>query len=202
MKTAIYQINQIQEISQVIKAGGLVAIPPDTAYGIAVNRDDFKALENLKTAKGRPEEKPFPMMVSSVEQLETVAVVTEKQRKVINRFMPGALTIIFRKQSSLSDIVTNGFSTVGIRMPDDKWVLELIDLVCSPLLVPSANLSGEPSCTNHRDVLSQLDGRIDAVVTGESGTELSSTVVDMSDDTVKILREGVITLDDIMEVVK
>lgn len=202
METTIYQSEQIEEIAALIRAGGMVAIPTDTVYGLAIASTNLRAIENMKRAKGRPEEKPFPMMVSSLAQLETVAIVDEKTRKVIEFFMPGALTIIFRKRPELPKELTNGFSTVGIRMPDDQWVLALIKAVGVPLLVPSANLSGAAVCNNHNEVLAQLSGRIDAVVAGVSGSGLSSTIVDMSGEKIKILRPGKITLEEIMEVLK
>jgi len=202
MKTTLYSSDQLNDIAQVIKQGKMIAIATDTVYGLAIDSTNFSAIENMKIAKGRPEEKPFPMMICSIEQLESVAVVSDDHRKVVASFMPGALTIVFKKQDSLSDVVTNGFSTVGIRMPDDDWVLDLITLVGNPLLVPSANISGAPSCTTSAEVLEQLDGLIDGVVVGQSGAKQSSTVVDMSESTIKILREGIIKLEDILEVLK
>ena len=200
--TVKYTKDQIARVAKTIKNGGMVAFPTDTVYGLAIAVDDFSAIEKMKKAKGRPENKPFPMMVSSFEQLESVAIVNEKQKKVIDCFMPGALTIIFNKQSSLSDVVTNGFPTVGIRMPDDEWVLELIKMVGCPLLVPSANLSGAPACYDHNEVLDQLNGRIDGVVVGKSGALRASTIVDMSTDEIKLIRQGIITLAEIEEVIK
>ena len=200
MKTQILQARQVEEIAKLIRDGGMVAIPTDTVYGLAIAANSFSAIENMKAAKGRPEEKPFPMMVATVEQLETVAIVTARERVVIDRFMPGALTVIFKKQESLALEITNGFKTVGIRMPDDEWVLNLIKLVGCPLLVPSANLSGADVCTNHTEVLSQLDGRIDAVVAGNSKGALSSTIIDMTEKEIKVLRSGKISLEEIKEV--
>lgn len=83
--------------------------------------------------------------------------------------MPGALTMIFTKRPEVADILTNGFDTIGIRMPDDPWILQLIEKLDCALLVPSANLSGEATATDSDEVLRQLDGRIDAVILGKSG---------------------------------
>jgi len=202
MKTRVYRKNQLDQIAAVLKSSGLVAFPTDTVFGLACDSSDLSAIEKMKLAKGRPEEKPFPMMVSSLEQLATVAIFGERERKVIAKFMPGALTIVFNKQPSLAPVVTNGFPTVGVRMPNDPWVLSLIEAVGHPLLVPSANLSGASVCTNHLEVILQLQGRIEGVVAGESGAALSSTIIDMSGPEVKLLRVGKITLEEILEVIR
>ena len=104
---------------------------------------------------------------------------------------------MFKKRPEIDELVTNGFPTIGIRMPDDDFVLEIINRVGVPLLVPSANLSGQPSCTTSEEVLKQLDGRIDAVVLGESGASTASTVCDTTGDELKILRQGPIKLEDL-----
>ena len=201
MMTVKYTKDQIDEVAQIIKDGGMVAFPTDTVYGLAVSVNNFSAIEKLKVAKGRPEDKPFPMMVDSVEQLKTVAIVNDKQEKVIEKFMPGPLTIVFNKKDNLSDVVTNSLKTVGIRMPDDEWVLKLIELVGCPLLVPSANLSGGKTCYDYNEVLDQLNGRIDGIVIGKSGALRSSTIVDMSSEEIKLIRQGIISLKEIEEVV-
>ena len=200
METKIYQINQIEEIALAIRNGQMIAIPTDTVYGLAIDCFNSEAIENLKIAKGRPDDKPFPMMVSSIEQLAKVAIITERERKVIDCFMPGALTVIFNKREDLPPEVNNGLSTIGVRMPDDEFVLKLIELVGNPLLVPSANLSGEPSCVSDTEVLAQLKGRIDGVVCGTSGSAQASTIIDMSGEEIKVLRQGKITLEEILEV--
>ena len=137
------------------------------------------------------------MMVSSKAQIERVAVTDARSQKLIDQWMPGALTLVFKKRPEIDELVTNGFPTIGIRMPDDDFVLEIINRVGVPLLVPSANLSGQPSCTTSEEVLKQLDGRIDAVVLGESGASTASTVCDTTGDELKILRQGPIKLEDL-----
>lgn len=201
MKTHIYDKSNIAEVAMIIKRGGMIAIPTDTIYGLAINSQSLTAIEALKDAKGRPEDKPFPMMVCSLSQLQEVAMLSKREKMVIKRFMPGALTVIFKKRRSVAKEVTNGLATIGVRMPDDPWVLKLIALVGAPLLVPSANLSGESACLNHSEVLEQLNGRIDGVVKGVSGDQQASTIVDMSEEKIKILRPGKISLAQIEELI-
>ena len=185
------------QIVEILNRGGVVAFPTDTVYGLAVRYDLKEAILRMKEAKQRPETKPFPMMVSSKAQIERVAVTDERSRKLIDHWMPGAFTLFFNKRSEIDELVTNGFSTIGIRMPDDEFVLELINRVGVPLLVPSANISGQPACTTSEEVLKQLEGRIDAVVLGESGASTSSTVCDTTGTELKILRQGPIKLEDL-----
>ena len=185
------------QIVEILNRGGVVAFPTDTVYGLAVRYDLKEAILKMKEAKQRPETKPFPMMVSSKAQIERVAVTDARSQKLIDQWMPGALTLVFKKRPEIDELVTNGFPTIGIRMPDDDFVLEIINRVGVPLLVPSANLSGKPSCTTSEEVLKQLDGRIDAVVLGESGASTASTVCDTTGDELKILRQGPIKLEDL-----
>ena len=185
------------QIVEILNRGGVVAFPTDTVYGLAVRYDLKEAILMMKEAKQRPETKPFPMMVSSKAQIERVAVTDARSQKLIDQWMPGALTLVFKKRPEIDELVTNGFPTIGIRMPDDDFVLEIINRVGVPLLVPSANLSGQPSCTTSEEVLKQLDGRIDAVVLGESGASTASTVCDTTGDELKILRQGPIKLEDL-----
>ena len=185
------------QIVEILNRGGVVAFPTDTVYGLAVRYDLKEAILKMKEAKQRPETKPFPMMVSSKTQIERVAVTDVRSQKLIDHWMPGALTLVFKKRPEVDELVTNGFPTIGIRMPDDEFVLEIINRVGVPLLVPSANLSGQPSCTTSEEVLKQLDGRIDAVVLGESGASTASTVCDTTGDELKILRQGPIKLEDL-----
>ena len=185
------------QIVEILNRGGVVAFPTDTVYGLAVRYDLKEAILKMKEAKQRPETKPFPMMVSSKAQIERVAVTDARSQKLIDQWMPGALTLVFKKRPEVDELVTNGFPTIGIRMPDDEFVLEIINRVGVPLLVPSANLSGQPSCTTSEEVLKQLEGRIDAVVLGESGASTASTVCDTTGDELKILRQGPIKLEDL-----
>lgn len=193
LKTEQYEHKDIEVIANLLKEGKVVAFPTDTVYGLACIYENEAALKALKESKIRPETKPIPTMVSSIRQMEEIAVVHNDVKKLADEFMPGPLTLILKKKSHLPDYVTNGLDTIGIRMPDDDFILHLIDLVEKPLLVTSANISGEQPGETGEEVLQQLDGRIDAIVMGKARGTASSTIVDMTKDTYKILREGPIT---------
>lgn len=198
METLRLGKHQLEKVAEILNRGGVVAFPTDTVYGLAVRCDSPSAIQRMKEAKQRPESKPFPMMVNSLAQIEAVASLDERDHRLIRHWMPGALTIIFAKKPEVPDIVTNGFDTIGIRMPDDPWILELITKLNCALLVPSANLSGEATATDSDEVLRQLDGRIDAVILGKSGAQLASTIIDTRKEDIKIIRQGKLTLDEIL----
>lgn len=193
MKTNQYLNSQIDIVTQAIIDGKVIAFPTDTVYGLGVRYDNEDALKRLKQAKIRPESKPIPMMVSDLSQIEEVAYVNATAKLLIQNFMPGAFTIVLKKKDEIADYVTNGLATIAIRMPDDKFVLEIMNRLGKAMLVSSANISAEHSCRNGEEVLEQLDGRIDGIVMGESKSEIASTIVDATSEEVKILREGPIT---------
>lgn len=192
METIRYHKEDIQAVVKQLKQKKVIAFPTDTVYGLGVIYDE-EALAALKYSKGRPENKPIPTMVGSLAQMEEIAVLNEEAKKLAAAFMPGAFTMILKKKDSVADFVTNGMETIGIRMPQDDFVLELLRQVGSPMLVTSANLSGEATGLVDMQVLSQLDGRIDGIVLGEAGGKVASTIVDMTSGKLKILREGPIS---------
>lgn len=198
METIKYTKQDLNKIKEILLNGGIVAFPTDTVFGLGcvINK---KAIDKIYSAKGRSFDKPLPMMCNGLKMIESVAKVSEGASKIINKFVPGALTLIFNKKDNVEDFVTNGKPTIGIRVPDDKWILDLISELNQPILVTSANLSDTGSLTKWEDVYSQLNGKIDAIVTEDASGETSSTIIDVTDG-IKLLRQGPISLDDIMEV--
>ena len=202
VNTIRYTKKDLEIVSKQIGLGKVIAFPTDTVYGLGVRYDNYDSLCRLKQAKIRPESKPIPMMVSSLTQIEEVAYVNEMAKKLINAFMPGAFTIVLKKKESVESYVSNGLPTIAIRMPDDAFVLGIMDTIEKAMLVSSANISDKQSCTTAEEVLAQLDGRIDGIVMGESGSSLASTIVDCTQNTPKILREGAISEEMIQNIIK
>lgn len=202
VETIRYTKEDIKTVSKQIGLGKVIAFPTDTVYGLGVRYDNYDALCRLKQAKIRPETKPIPMMVSSLSQIEEIAYVNEQAKKLIAAFMPGAFTIVLKKREEIADYVSNGLPTIAIRMPDDPFVLEIMDTIGKPMLVSSANISDMPSCTSGEDVLKQLDGRIDGIVMGESSSSLASTIVDCTQTKIKVLRAGAISEENIHTVLR
>ncbi len=194
-------LSKISELIHALENGDVVSFPTDTVYGLACIPYNAEAIAKMKWVKGRDEKKPFPMMVSSAEQVDSIAFVNESAKLLIQNFMPGAFTIVLNKKECISDEITNGQSTIAIRMPDDEVVLSILKQT-GPLLVTSANLSDHPSCTNSNEVLEQLDGRISMILLGESGNQMASTIVDCTSKNIKILREGIIPKETIRAIIK
>ena len=201
MQTIKYTKMDINKIINVLISGGIVAFPTDTVFGLActINKE---AIDKVYKAKGRSFDKPLPMMCDGIEMIESVAYVNEDTKKIIDKFTPGALTIIFKKKESVEDYVTNGKDTIGIRIPDDEWILDLIKKMNAPLLVTSANLSDTGSLIRWEDVYKQLDGKVDGIVCQDARGESSSTIIDATSKEIKMLRSGPIQLEEIMEVLK
>ena len=183
--TKVVLENQMNEICDVIQKGGIVAFPTETVYGVGIRFEDEKALDHLMEAKNRDYSKAITLMVANKADISQYAYVSEKAQKLIEHFMPGMITLIFQKKETVSEAMTNGKPTIGIRIPDSSF-----------------DLSNHPNTTSTAEVLEQLDGRIDLVVDGKTSDNIASTVVDVSQDEIKILRAGKITKEDIEEVIK
>ena len=188
----IYDKKNLKEVVELFENHGIIAFPTDTVYGVGVKFGDVNDLVRLKNAKHRPEEKPIPMMVSNLKQIEMVADINDMTRKIIEKFMPGALTIVVNLKDGVSREFTNGKDTIAIRMPDDDFVLSVIDRLDCPLLVSSANVSGEPTALTMEDALGQLP-HIDGIVRGECKQLMASTIVDCTLAELKVLRPGPIS---------
>lgn len=188
-------------VCQIIKEDGVVAFPTETVYGVGVKFGSKIALDKLMEAKNRDYSKAITLMVADEKDIEKYAYVSDDVRKIIQAFMPGMITLVFKKKENVDSIMTNGKETIGIRIPDNQYVLNLLQKV-GPMLVTSANLSNHPNTTSTKEVLNQLDGRIDLIVDGQTTDNVASTVVDVSGSEIKILREGKITKEDIQEVLK
>ena len=177
----------------VLLSGGLVAFPTDTVYGVGALAFDEKAVESIYTAKQRPVEKAIPVLIGDTVDLSQVAEeIPVIAATLIARFWPGPLTVLVPKKASLPRVVS-ATSTVGVRVPDHDVARALLRLA-GPMAVTSANRSSQPSPTTADEVLAQLDGRIAMIVDGgKTPGGVPSTLVDCSGDEIKILREGPIS---------
>lgn len=196
----VYKKEEIEKVKDDLLKGEIVAFGTDTVFGLACVYDDLKAIEKVYAAKNREAKKALPMMCGNKEMIKEVAIVNEDALKIMDKFMPGAITIIYKKKPVISDYVTSGLDTIGIRIPNDEWIIDLINRVNKPLLVTSANISSEPSLSKWNEVKEKLEGRIDGIVMGDAKGEVSSTIVDCSKDEIKILRQGPISEKEILEV--
>lgn len=189
-----YSKEEINAVADALQNHKIIALPTDTVYGVGVMYGDLKDLQRLKNAKHRPETKPIPMMVSSIEHMELVAVVDERVKKIAEQFLPGALTLVLRVKEEVPAEYTNGLETIAVRIPDEPFILKVIDVLNTPLLVTSANQSGAKTALTSDDVFEQLPD-IDGIVLGTCRALQASTIVDCTQEKLKILRPGPITLE-------
>lgn len=197
--TQVIEQEQMDLLVNAIKEKKIVAFPTETVYGVACLFNDLESLDRIMEIKNRNPNKAVTLMLSHKDDVKKYGFVDEGTQRVIDKFMPGKMTIVLKRLESVDPRNVSGKDTIGIRIPDSSFVLSLIDQT-GPLSVTSANLSGHENTTNEKEVLAQLDGRIDMVVKGQTTSATASTVVDLSHGDVRILRNGVITKEEIEEV--
>lgn len=193
--------SQYKKASKILQNGGLIAFPTETVYGLGVIFDNEQSYERLINVKRRPPEKPFTLMCGSLDDIKKYAYVNELAQKLIDAFMPGQFTIILKAKENLPRWVVSKEGNVGIRISDDKFVQNLIIETGKPLLVPSANRSGESPCHTSNEVKDSLGNELDAIIIGESVSNIPSTIV-FVDDSVHIIRLGEISESEIKNVIK
>ncbi len=185
----------IAAAGEILRNGGLAAIPTETVYGLAANALDGRAVANIFRAKNRPQDNPLIVHISRLEQMNSLAAeIPDMALTLAAEFWPGPLTMILPKTGIVPEEVTCGLDSVGIRMPSHEVARAVIDAAGVPLAAPSANLSGKPSPTTAEHVALDMNGRIDAIIDGgrcEVGVE--STVVSLCGERPLLLRPGAVT---------
>lgn len=184
-------MTNIKNAAEIIKAGGLVAFPTETVYGLGANALDVEACAKVYAVKGRPSDNPLIMHITDEMTLGGIAKnVPDTAIKLMDTFWPGSLTVILQKDEA----VKSDFDTVAVRVPKTMWARLLIHHAGVPIAAPSANLSGRPSPTTAAHVLEDLGGNVDMILDGGAcDVGLESTVIDCSDGTPTILRPGAVT---------
>jgi L-threonylcarbamoyladenylate synthase len=202
VKTEVLRINSkkpddviIERASSLIRSGEIVAFPTETVYGLGANALDPLAISKIYQIKGRPSDNPLIIHIGDLNMLSgLVSTISPREMRMIKKFWPGPITLIFKKSKSVPKITTGGLGTVAVRMPRNKIALELIKRSGLPIAAPSANISGKPSPTNASHVKEDLDGKVKLILDGgrtEIGIE--STVIDMTSRIPVILRPGEIS---------
>jgi len=182
----------IERAAACLRAGGLVAFPTETVYGLGVHALDRGAVTRLFEAKGRPSSDPLIVHVASTAQARALSVrFSPTAEALAARFWPGPLTLVLPKATVVPDEVTAGLASVALRVPSHPVALALLVAAGVPVAAPSANLFSRPSPTRAAHVLADLDGRIDMVLdSGATTVGVESTVVDLSADVPRLLRPG------------
>ncbi|MBK1811440.1 threonylcarbamoyl-AMP synthase [Clostridium sp. YIM B02505] len=203
MKTEVRIINNIEEnvedikrAAESIKNGGTVVFPTETVYGLGADALNENAVKKIFIAKGRPQDNPLIIHVASKDIEKYVEDIPEVAEKLMSKFWPGPLTILFNKNAIIPDITSAGLSTIGIRMPEDKLALKLIEFSETAIAAPSANISGRPSPTDIYRCIEDLNEKVDFIIGGnESNVGLESTIIDCTVTPPCVLRPGGITLE-------
>jgi len=195
---------QIEKGISILKQGGIVAFPTDTVYGLGAWANIHQAVERVYRVKERPRNIALPLLLADISQMSEVAsYVPQVAWLLAHKFLPGALTIVLHKSNLVPDIITGGGETVAVRIPGHPVPVALIEGLGAPIVGTSANLSGRPSALTTDEVYSQFGDKIDLVIDG--GTCLGgkeSTVVDVTGEIPVVLREGVISREELRQVCK
>lgn len=183
----------MKKIIDIINNDGVVIMPTDTIYGIVAKATNEDVIKKIYSLKKRDDRKPMLILVSDQEMLKKYVVsINEIEQSLIDSLWPGPLTIIFDKKN-ISNLLTGGLNTVGIRIPDNKDLLDIINDVGVPLLSTSVNLSGEKSATCVSNINKSMLDNVDFVYDNGECNDVPSTIVRVVDGEVKILREGVVS---------
>ena len=186
----------IEEAAELLKSGGIAAVPTETVYGLAANAYDVNAVRSVFRAKGRPQDNPLILHISSIEMLYDIAEsVNPLALTLAEAFWPGPLTMIFPRKAHVPAETCGGLDTAAVRMPRNRFTLALIERCGFPLAAPSANTSGLPSPTSAKHVYEDMNGKIPLIIDGgECRYGVESTVVCFEgEDTGRILRPGAVT---------
>jgi L-threonylcarbamoyladenylate synthase len=198
METKKLTYGDVDQAVELLRNSEIVAFPTETVYGLGAIYDSEVAFRRLVDAKHRPADKPFTLMCSSVEDIDKVAVVDKRVRNIVEKLMPGPLTIIVKAKETLPVWVSLHTGRVGLRVSDMPFVREMISKVGKPLLVPSANKSNEPPALSAEEAFQIFNGEIAAVVFGHLSGQIPSTIVNIG-DTITLIRQGPISLEKVLE---
>ncbi|MHA1198672.1 MAG: L-threonylcarbamoyladenylate synthase [Candidatus Heimdallarchaeaceae archaeon] len=196
-------LNKLRDVVNFILDGQVVAFPTDTIYGLGCDVFDSDAVDVLYALKERPKDKPINVLISEVNQVYDVAQnIKPVFFELAERFWPGGLTIVVEKNSSVPKNVTSNLPSVGVRMPASNIVQQMIKQAFTPIAATSANLSEQPDSKTAKTVLEYFEGKIPCIIDG-GPTELGqpSTILDISGKTPKIIRSGVISGDELREII-
>ena len=202
--TTPYNDGIFTKLGQELRNGKIVVFKTDTVYGIGTNAYLEKACQKIYEIKGRPIYKPLSVLISDISMLkELVTCITPTEQKLMDAFWPGALTIKFKKKENvLPDIVSAGDEYIRVRFVKSGLAHRLIKEAGVPIVAPSANLSGSPTGTNIKNIISEFDGKVDYILdSGNVSSDTTSTIVEVENEKVIVIREGKITKDCLAKVV-
>lgn len=194
-------MNNIFETVENLKKGFVIAVKTDTVYGLICNADNKNAVNKIYDIKKREKKKPLGIFVKDKNEINKYVKsenITKKVMSIIEKWWPGALTIIFEKKDGIYDYLTNGKETIGIRIPNDDFILKILNLIDFPLAETSCNISGEIPYKNSIEIKEKLGDMIDVIIDGgEVEDNIASTVISVVGGRIDILRKGMIDIKDV-----
>lgn len=205
MKTQIFNAKNKEDITaaaDILRSGGVVAIPTETVYGLAASCLDETAVKKVFAAKGRPQDNPLILHVDGIKMLDTVvSEISDKAIMCANTFWPGPFTMVLPRKSTVPASVCGGLDTAAVRCPSQSTARAVIAAAGVPLAAPSANISGSPSPTTWQHVCADLDGKIDAIIMDKPcSVGVESTVVSLVGEHPRLLRPGAVTVEQLRAV--
>ena len=191
-----YNENEIIELVEILNNNGVISVPTDTVYGLCSISNSKESYNKLMDIKKRPNSKKLPIMCADKKQIEKFLVVDKKTERIIDTFMPGPLTLILKKKENIQIYSNDDSDTLAVRMATSEALRKIISKLDCPIFMSSANISGESPCTS-LDEIEKTFPELDGMIEGNVVFGLSSTIVDCTSSSIKILREGPITIEQI-----
>jgi len=196
----------LRRAAGLLAEGEVLVCPTDTGYAFSANALDLKAVDKVFQLKGRSYSNPIHVAVSSVDEARKYAFLNKAAEHFARRFLPGALTLVLTRREIISSLLVGGLDTIGIRIPDNKVILSLVAMTGLPLTTTSANISGSPSPYSAEEAVEQLGKGIENVALvldqGELYPRESSTIIDLTVEPPRLLRQGRISREEIQEALK
>lgn len=198
----MHLIKEFELAKSALDNSQVIAFPTETVMGLGVYFDDYNAYQLLNKIKCRPEDKPYTLMLGDINDISKYAYVDIKAQKIINKFMPGSVTLLLKAKEVVPSYVTHNTGIIGVRVPDLKLINDFINYCNKPLLVPSANKSGEKPAISSMEVKNIFEDEVSYIFEGSAPGGVPSTIIDLTGEEVKILREGPVSRLDIENALK
>ncbi|MFN7039141.1 MAG: L-threonylcarbamoyladenylate synthase [Alphaproteobacteria bacterium] len=198
----IHEVNDeyiVDIATDFIKKGKIICFPTETVYALSCSAYNLKAIEKIYQIKKRDSAKALSILCADISQIEEISYLSEHALKLANEFFPGPITLVLKSKGILPAIINEGLGTIGVRVPSNKFALELLDKT-GPLIGTSVNISSEPSAISVGSISKEILDKLDLIIDGgETEFQYGSTIIDMTEDEPKILREGVIKEEEIFK---
>ncbi len=190
----------IKKVIEDLKQGKVIAIKTDTVYGLICDANNIDACDKIYRIKKREKRKPLAIFVKNIDELKKYVVESELSKdlvKLIEKYWPGPLTIIFKKKKDVLEYITEGTDNIGIRIPNDRFLLEILNNIDFPLAQTSCNISGESEYKNVTEIENKLGSKVDLIVDGgEINDSKASTIIMVIDNKIEVIREGTIKINE------